>query len=173
MYILERLGGNYKQIGKSYNLIAGALLLACREANYFVLTITDIANWFNEHRHRVATKWIAEAIMEMKPFLQEQIAKMLTPTTEQYLPHLSNKLWESLGNTFNLLEFLQNANDLLKKISKEQRGHRNPRTFAVSIIYLTANQMGIPLTQKTASELYKVSDYSFRENAIWIRRTFP
>jgi transcription initiation factor TFIIIB Brf1 subunit/transcription initiation factor TFIIB len=180
----------YKKIIKSepkvinnISLIAFCIFYAVRkEYHNAPITIIEIANAFQNFGHRVNPRLILRDGLRYKKYLYKKVEPH---KSEDYLVRLLNDVinhnhieirLEKKGLKWNKNEYenhlTSKCREILKSLSKWERGGRNPFILTGAIIYLAdkllakeLNQKAV-LTQKLISEATNIAEYSIRDHYV-------
>ncbi len=182
-YYYKKIVKNEKKIINNISLIAFCIFYAARkESHNAPITINEISNAFQNFGHRVNSRLILRDGINYKKHLMNNSAPH---RSEDYISRLisdviSNKELERRlyikGITWTKKEFQDNLTSKCRKILKhltlQRRGGRNPFILTGAIIYLADkllakehNHKAI-LTQKIISESTKIAEYSIRDHYV-------
>jgi transcription initiation factor TFIIIB Brf1 subunit/transcription initiation factor TFIIB len=164
------------------NLIAVCLYLAVKELKETTpLTIKEIANAFKILNHRVTTKSIIRTALLIKPKFKTYFQSHKSTKSEDYLSKIINNIIASPEIKDRLAKFkkpefvyeksLQDESyRILKLISNEDRGGRNPYILAAATVYAADQKLAKIwkhrplLTQQLLSSITKTAEYSLRDH---------
>lgn len=164
------------------NLIAVCLYLTVRETkDNAPLTIKEIANAFKKLNHRVSTKSILRTALQIKPKFKNLFQNHSAYRSEDYLPKIVNTISSNPEITFRLKKInksefeyekslLHQSIEILRLISNEERGGRNPFILAAATIYAADQKLSKIwkirpiLTQHLLSNITGTAEYSLRDH---------
>ena len=182
-YYYKKIVKNEKKIINNISLIAFCIFYAARkESHNAPITINEISNAFQNFGHRVNPRLILRDGINYKKHLMNNSAPH---RSEDYISRLisdviSNKELERRlyikGIAWTKKEFQDNltskCRNILKHLTLQRRGGRNPFILTGAIIYLADkllakehNHKAI-LTQKIISESTKIAEYSIRDHYV-------
>lgn len=164
------------------NLIAVCLYLAVKESKDGApLTIKEIANAFKKLNHRVTTKSIIRTALLIKPKFKQLFQNHKSTKSEEYLQkivhmitsndEIKKRLTKVQKEHFEYEKnLLVESQLILKQLSVEQRGGRNPYILAVATIYAADQKLSKKwkkrsiLTQHLLSKITNTAEYSVRDH---------
>ena len=182
-YYYKKIVKNEKKIINNISLIAFCIFYAARkESHNAPITINEISKAFQNFGHRVNSRLILRDGIKYKKHLMNNSAPH---RSEDYISRLisdvvSNKELERRlyikGIAWTKKEFQNNltskCRSILKNLTLQRRGGRNPFILTGAIIYLADkllakehNHKAI-LTQKIISESTKIAEYSIRDHYV-------
>jgi transcription initiation factor TFIIIB Brf1 subunit/transcription initiation factor TFIIB len=182
-YYYKKIVKNEKKIINNISLIAFCIFYAARkESHNAPITINEISKAFQNFGHRVNSRLILRDGIKYKKHLMNNSAPH---RSEDYISRLisdvvSNKELERRlyikGIPWTKKEFQNNLTSkcriILKQLTLQRRGGRNPFILTGAIIYLADkllakehNHKAI-LTQKIISESTKIAEYSIRDHYV-------
>jgi len=183
-YLYQKFTKELKK-GEFYNhlnLIAVCLYLAIKESKTdVIITIKELANAFQKLNHRVSTKSIIKTALLIKPKFKNLFINHKTTKSEEYISKiinaiLSTKLIKERLIKLHKSEFeykkslYSESLSILKQISDEKRGGRNPYILAVATIYAADQRLSkfwkkrAILTQHLLSLITETAEYSVRDH---------
>jgi len=171
------------KIINNISLIAFCLFYSLRHNDQFIpISIKEISDIFQILGHRVTPRLIIRDGITYKKYLDKRDSSL---KSEHYLPRLINEIvsneilkerlikkginW-SINKYKKELTFM--SENILKNLSRKQRGGRNPLILAGAIIYCADKILAIKnhqkkgLTQKLISSATKIAEYSIRDHYV-------
>ena len=182
-YYYKKILKNEKKVINNISLIAFCIFYAARkECHNAPITIAEISNAFQSFGHRVNPRLILRDGIRYKRHLSNASAPH---KSEDYITRLINDVIKhkelddriiKKGNYWTKKEF-QNSltikcREILKNLTVNRRGGRNPFILAGAIIYLADKLLARQreqkpvLTQKIISEATKIAEYSIRDHYV-------
>ena len=157
--------------------ICACLVLACREHN-FSLTIGQMVDFLCGRGHRVTAKQIWGVMSILLTHLKAEgkvTTRHLARKSEDFLPAFVSQL-STANPQINTDLLLNTAQSILAKISKEERGAKNPVSFAIASIYASGQhlystkKLKYGLTQHYLATFFNVAEYTTREHWVFIQK---
>ena len=182
-YYYKKIVKNEKKIINNISLIAFCIFYAARkESHNAPITINEISKAFQNFGHRVNSRLILRDGIKYKKHLMNNSAPH---RSEDYISRLISDVVSNKGLDRRLYikgvawtkkEFQNNLTSkcrtILKHLTLQRRGGRNPFILTGAIIYLADkllakehNHKAI-LTQKIISESTKIAEYSIRDHYV-------
>ena len=182
-YFYKKIVKNEKKVINNISLIAFCIFYAARkESHNAPININEITKAFQNYGHRVNPRLILRDGIIYKKHLKNKSAPH---KSEDYITRLINDvindkelekrllkkeiLWAK--NVFQIRLTIK-CREILKSLTIQRRGGRNPFILTGAIIYLADkmlakeyNQKAI-LTQKIISEATKIAEYSIRDHYV-------
>ncbi len=160
-------------------LIALCLLFAIKEnGNKYPIKFQDIVRVFNEAGHRVTNKNILKLALDLNIPLsktpvrksEDYIAKLTSQITQN--PEIRKEVVPRYGIELEKYNYLliQVSTELLKGISKKERGGVQPFPFAASVLYIADRAISrffrkVPiLTQKKVALITGAKEFTIRDH---------
>jgi len=182
-YYYKKIIKNEKKIINNISLIAFCIFYAARKENQNApITINEIALAFQSYGHRVNPRLILRDGITYKHHLTKEAAPH---KSEDYLVRLIDETinHKDLGTrlvkkgiTWSMNKYQSiltiKCRAILKRLTLNLRGGRNPFILTGAIIYLADKLIAIEnnqktiLTQKMISEATKIAEYSIRDHYV-------
>ncbi len=182
-YFYKKIVKNEKKVINNISLIAFCIFYAARkESHNAPININEITKAFQNYGHRVNPRLILRDGIIYKKHLKNKSAPH---KSEDYITRLINDvinhkelekrllkkeiLW---GKKVFQIRLTIKCREILKSLTMQHRGGRNPFILTGAVIYLADkmlakeyNQKAI-LTQKIISEATKIAEYSIRDHYV-------